>query len=116
MMGYQTRCTRVKLKPDSVDRVREWARTLNETRRDEAIATLRDETVVLEAVFLDRSAEGDFLIYIMKAESFEQAQQAVATSTHDIDKYHQEFKRSAYESWKPLELLVDLDRIEELRV
>ena len=114
-MGYQTRCVKVELKPNSLDRVREWARTLNETRRDEAMATLRDETVVLEAVFLDRSTEGDFLIYIMTAESFEKAQQAVATSTHDIDRYHQEFKRSAFESRKQLELLVDLDRIEELR-
>src|SRR5688572_9270143 len=61
--------------------------------RDEALTTLRDETVVFEAAFLDRTEAGDFLIYVMKAESFEKSNQAAATSTHDIDKYHQEFKR-----------------------
>jgi hypothetical protein len=50
----ETSCVKIRLKPGSLDRVREWAKTLNETRRDEALATLRDETVVLEAAFLDR--------------------------------------------------------------
>ena len=80
-MSYHTECAKIKLKPDSLERVREWARTLNETRRDEAMATLRDETVVLEAVFLDQTAEGDFLIYIVKAKSFEKSKQAAATSS-----------------------------------
>ena len=51
-MGYETRCARIRLKPDSLERVRQWAKTLNETRRDEAITTLRDETVIIESYFL----------------------------------------------------------------
>ena len=47
-MPYQSYCIKIKLKPGSMTRAREWAKTLNETRRDEALATLRDETVFIE--------------------------------------------------------------------
>ena len=40
----ETRCTRIKLKPGMVPRVREWARELN-ARMDEVLATLKDEGV-----------------------------------------------------------------------
>ena len=112
-MSYQTRCVKIHLKPNSLARVREWATTLNESRRAEALATLGDESVVLEAAFLDHTAEGDFLIYIMKAESFDQAKQAVANSSHEIDAYHQAFKRDTWGTRTELELLLDLDRIGE---
>src|ERR687886_238111 len=89
---YETRCVKIKLKPNSIERVREWAETLNR-RRDEAIETLRDETVVVESVFLDRTEQGDFLIYFMKAESFEKSSLAAETSSHSIDEYHRKFMR-----------------------
>ncbi len=57
-MEYQTKCFKIRLKPNSIERVREWAKTLNNTRREEALATLREETVVFEGVFLDTNAEG----------------------------------------------------------
>ncbi|HKC63916.1 MAG TPA: DUF6176 family protein, partial [Pyrinomonadaceae bacterium] len=84
---YETRCWKIKLKPDSLDRVREWAQTINE-RKDEALETLRDETVIVESVFLDRAEDGDYLIAIMKAESFEKSAEAVKRSVHAIDEYH----------------------------
>jgi hypothetical protein len=113
-MRYQTKCVKIRLKDNSLERVREWAGTINNSRRAEALATLRDETVVIEAAFLDQTAEGDFLIYVMKAETFEKSKQAVAASMHDIDKYHQDFKKDTWQSSTQLELLVDLDRIGEL--
>jgi len=113
-MRYETQCFKIKLKPNSLERVREWAQTLNETRRDEALATLRDETVIIEACFLDRTPDGDFIIVFMKAESFEQSRRAVEASSHDIDQYHQQFKKDTWESGQRLDLLVDLDRIAEV--
>ena len=50
----------------------------------------------------------------MKAESFEKACKAAETSTHDIDRYHQQVKADTWESLQPLELLVDLDRVAEI--
>ncbi len=82
-MNYETRCVKIRLKPNSLEKVREWAKTINR-RKDEALATLRDESVMLEAVFLDQNSEGDFLIYVMKAENFEKAKQAVKNSVHAI--------------------------------
>ena len=84
-MDYETRCIKIKLKPGSVERVLEWAKTLNETRRSEALATLRDEAVVIEAYFLDKTSDGDYLIAFMKAESFEKSQGVYERSTHEID-------------------------------
>jgi Family of unknown function (DUF6176) len=114
-MPYQTQCVKIRLKPNSLNAVREWAQTLNESRRAEALATLRDETVVFEAAFLDHTPEGDFLIYVTKAESFDKSGQAAARSPHDIDQYHRGFKKEAWGDRTQLELLVDLDRIDELR-
>jgi hypothetical protein len=113
-MPYPTQCVKIRLKPNSLDRVREWAATLNESRRTEALATLRDETVVFEAAFLDQTTDGDFLIYVMKAESFDIAAAAVVQPAHKIDAYHKAFKRDTWEARTPLELLVDLDRIDEV--
>ena len=112
-MNYETRCVKIKLKPNSLEKVREWAKTINE-RKPEALATLRDEGVILETVFLDQTAEGDFLISVMKAESFANAAEAVRKSVHPIDEFHQNFKRETWESGINLELLIDLDRISEI--
>ena len=109
-MSYQTSCVKIHLKPNSLDRVREWATTLSESRRPEALATLADESVVLEAAFLDHTAEGDFLIYIVRAESLNKAKEVAAKSSHEIDAYHKAFKRDTWGSRSELELLVDLAR------
>ena len=113
-MSFETRCVKIRLKPNSIEKVRAWAKTLNE-RKEEALATLRDESVILETVFLDQNTEGDFLIYVMKAESFEKAKEAVQNSVHAIDEYHQNFKRECWADGQRLETLVDLDRISEIK-
>lgn len=109
---FETRCFKVRLKPDSIERVREWAAMIN-ARKDEAIESLKDETVVVESVFLDRTAEGDFLIGYMKAVSFEKNREAVQKSVREIDDYHRQFKQATWAEHKELELLVDLERIGE---
>ena len=102
-------CTRVKLKPNSIPRVREWAAELN-SRRDEAFETLKDEGVFIESAFLEQTTDGDFLIYYMRMESMEKAKAAVARSPHPIDAYHKQFKIDCWESTQQLELLVDFER------
>jgi hypothetical protein len=108
-----TACVKVRLKPDSLDRVRAWAAELNR-RSDEVLATLLDEQVVVESVFLDQTSEGDFLIYYLKARNLEEAAQAAQQSQHEIDAYHQQFKQDAWESGKPLELLIDFENFDRL--
>ena len=108
----ETICHRIQLKPDSLDTVYEWAKELM-SRKNEALATLRDEGVWIESVFLERTEQGDFLIYYMKLESMDRAKEVVAKSKHAIDEYHQKFKKATWVTGKKLELLVDFDRFEE---
>ncbi len=106
----ELRCTRIKLKPNSLDKVREWAAEITR-RKDEALETLRDESIFLESFFLEKASDGDYLIIYIRAESLEQSQKAVTKSTHTIDAYHQAFKKECWESGENLELLVDLNRV-----
>jgi hypothetical protein len=103
-----TACLKIRLKPGSLDRVREWARELH-ARGDEVLATLRDEGIFVESVFLDSTDTGDFLIYYVKARSIEAAGEVVQRSLHPIDAYHQQFKTDAWEARTPLELLIDFE-------
>jgi uncharacterized protein DUF6176 len=108
MSATQVICKRIKLKPGSLALVREWAQTLNHDRRDEALATLRDEGVTVESAFLDHAEDGDYLVAYMRSPNLDQAVGAAATSRHSIDAYHQEFKKATWESRRVLETLVDL--------
>ena len=108
----QTSCVKVRLKPDSVGRVREWAAELN-SRSDEVLATLRDEGVVVESVFLDSDEQGDFLIYYVKATNMETASQVARHYTLPRDRRlpHAQFKQEVWESREQLELLIDFQNL-----
>ena len=102
----ETLCVRVRLKPGSLPRVREWAAELN-ARRGEVLATLRDEGVRIESVFL----EGETLVYFLKADSIERAREVYARSTHTIDAYHRRFKEETFAEETQLELLIDFENL-----
>lgn len=102
-------CVRVRLKPGSLARVEEWARTLRE-RREEALETLRLEGVTVESVFLEHAPDGDHLIYYMRAQDLERAYRVGRELAHDIQRYHEAFKRDAFDARTTLRLLVDLER------
>ena len=104
----QTKCRRIRLKPGSVDRVREWAHNLN-NRRDEVVVTLAEEGVAIESAFLEQTPNGDFLIYYMRAANLEEASRAARDSTHPIDAYHRQVLSEIVDSGEDLELLIDFD-------
>ena len=104
----ETVCVKVKLKPGSLEQVHEWAEELR-SRADEVLATLRDEDVAVESVFLDSNEQGDFLIYYMRARSLSTAREAAERSSHPIDAYHAQFKAQMWASRSSLELLVDFE-------
>jgi hypothetical protein len=106
-MPTQVICRRIRLKPDSLERVYEWARTLRE-RRNEALATLRDEEVTIESIFLDKAPDGDYLVYYMRGRDLDRSAGAAAISSHPIDAFHQAFKLETWDTRTTLELLVDL--------
>lgn len=99
----------IKLKPNSQDRVREWAETINR-RKDEALATLSDEGVVMESWFQVKVEGQDYLLCFMRSESMEHARQAGKTSQHAIDAYHKQFQAETWVAGTNISatLLVDL--------
>lgn len=100
----ETVCVKVRLKPGSLPRVQAWAAELN-ARRDEVLATLKDEGVVVESVFLD----GEELVYYLKAKEVAHAQAVYARSQRAIDGYHREFKDDTFAEQRTLELLIDFE-------
>ncbi|BDS11330.1 DUF6176 family protein [Aureispira anguillae] len=103
---------KIRLKKGSLKKVQRWAKELNH-RIEEAMETLRDEGVFLEAAFLDRGENDDYLIYFMKVKNLEKAGEIAQKSTHAIDKFHQAFKKECWVEGKNLELLIDFDRYHE---
>ena len=106
----EIQCVKVRLRRGSIERVHEWADELNR-RTDEVLETLREERVAIEAAFLDRTSEGDFLIYFVKARSLEAAQEVGRRSQHPIDEYHQRFKADVWESAEVLEPQIDFENL-----
>lgn len=109
----ESKCVRIRINDGMLPRVREWAKTLN-SRSDEVLTTLRDEGVQLEMAFLEESSEGNFLIYVMRAESFEKARSIADQSPHPIDAYHKQFIKECWGERRRPELLIDFDRSEEI--
>lgn len=105
-------CSRIQLKPDSVARVREWAATLS-SRPDEVLETLRNEGIYLECAFLDQRADGDWLVYVIKAEDIAKAWEAYGKSTLPIDEYHRSVMAEVALQRENLEPLVQFDRHDE---
>ena len=75
----QVSCNRVRIKTGSLDAVHAWARTIN-TRRVEALATLHDERVQLESVFLEHAADGDFSSTTCEAKTLAKARELAKSS------------------------------------
>jgi hypothetical protein len=101
-----TRCMLVRLKPGSLERAKEWAATLNH-RSEEVLATLKDEGVSMESVFLAGIGPDHYLVYVMQAEDFEKARTVAKTSEHPIDAYHRRFKMDTWLERVELETLID---------
>lgn len=102
----KTKCILIKLKPDSIDRVTEWANTLNQ-RSGEVFETLKNEGVCLESAFLAHINDNDYLVYVMRAEDFDKAKAVTKMSTSLIDEYHRKFKVDTWLERTELTNLID---------
>ncbi len=103
-----TICMKIKLKPESLMRARAWFEEANR-RMPEVGATLRDEGVVVECVFLDSSDAGDFSTQYVKVENFARAQEVLAKSTNAIDPENAALFQELVESAQVLEMPIDMD-------
>ena len=81
--------TRQRIEPGKTEKLREWLSKVRE-RENEACETLESEGMASEAAFLEQTEDGDFLVYYMEAEDLEQAYEAYAESSHEIDAEHED--------------------------
>jgi Family of unknown function (DUF6176) len=101
----EIRCVRIKLKPNSLDRVQNWADELKR-RKAEVLESLTAEGVTLEAAFLEKASDGDHLIYVIKADKLSKADNVTKESNRPIDEFHRDFKSAAFESGERLKQLI----------
>jgi hypothetical protein len=95
-----------RVRPDKVDRLREWMEELHR-RRDEVLLTFAQETVRHEAAWLMETVEGTILVYAVEADDLEQAERAVAENPLPIDLEHRAVMDEVIEVPIELEQLLD---------
>jgi L-rhamnose mutarotase len=91
-----------KFKPGAKQIWLDWSEELKQ-RKNEVIATLKNEGVVSESCFI--SEDGKYVYYFMEAEDFEKAKNAVLNNPHPIDVDHKKAGESSIELVAKLECL-----------
>ena len=93
---------------DQVDALRAWFEQLQTTRRNEAIATLIDETVNQETAILVKVARQHLLVYAMDVDDPEQARRSADSGNHAIDPEHRQILRQALAGTPDHETILDI--------
>lgn len=97
-----------QVRPEHVDRLRDWLREVNGPRRSEALATLEDEGCRHEQAYLINGVDGPVIVYVMEVEDVERSTRAAAHSRHPIDAEHRRIMDVALGPPLSAELLLDL--------
>lgn len=109
----QLQCLRVKLREGTTDYFVNWTKELY-NKMDKVYEALKNETMVVESIFLERCEDGDYLVFYTRAEDLVKANEAMQKSDNPVDKEALEIIQKTWESAKPLEVLFDVDRIKEV--
>jgi hypothetical protein len=97
-----------RVKPDHLDELRQWLKTANGPRRDEALATLSGEGCRHEQALFFSDAEGPMLLHVMEVENVEHSRQAAERSQHPIDADHRRIMARALGDAVEVETVLDL--------
>ncbi len=95
------------VRPGEIENLKSWFDQLRTVRRDEALATLIDETVHHETAIL---IEGDphNLVYAMEVEDPVQSKASASSGKHPIDAEHRTVMQSALGDSPSHQVLLDL--------
>lgn len=99
----------IKLKPDTDQSVKHWQAQI-ERLKEEAIESIRNEGITIESWFQAEISGDKYLLAYLRSENLEQAYRITAASKLEVDKVHQQFKRSTWDRHGIVdcELLIDL--------
>jgi len=98
----QVKLIKIKLKENGKQIWLDWSAELMR-RKEEVLATLKNEKVLSESCFL--SEDEECVYYFMEAEDFERAKEVVKNNPHPIDLDHQKAKAGSLGEGKPLKCL-----------
>lgn len=104
-------CMVIELKPGSKARVEAWADFIL-SNRDDALLTLKNESVTLESFFFVEIESKDYLVGYMRAQSMETAHNVVKESLSEIDAYHKQFQKDCWVKGIKAEPVIELSRLE----
>lgn len=105
-------CIKTKVKKNHEDQVREWFKTLNE-RAEETLQSLENEGVVIECTYLDKQADGFYLIHYMKAKDISNVYKIFNESNLEIDHFYKTNWKNYCEVRIVLEELLDLHTFDQ---
>ena len=88
--------TKRRIEPGKTRWLKEWMAEIRR-REDEAVETYESEEMYGESTFIERTDEGDFLVYYMESEDAQRAYEAFENSTHEIDREHKEVMEEVLE-------------------
>lgn len=105
-------CLKVKLKEGQTDTFIKYTENLKKNM-NQVVKALSNETMMVESIFLDRAADGDYLIFYTRAESLQKANEYMMQSTDPVDIEGLEIIQKTWDmtASKVLEVLFDVDRI-----
>jgi len=93
---------------DQVDTLRSWFNEIQTTRRDEAVATLVDETVDQETAILVEVDNQHLLVYAMDVQDPGQARRSADSGKHPIDADHQRILQQVLAGTPTHEKILDI--------
>jgi hypothetical protein len=109
---YETQLLKIKIRPGKTAKVIEFLRTLR-SRKDQSLAAMNREGMIIESMFLERRDDGDFLYYYAKARDLAQANLVNMQATDPLTLEIREFVMETWDHIVSPEPLLDLDLIPE---
>jgi hypothetical protein len=80
----QSECIRIRLRPGMTERFTQWAKQVA-NRADEAKASMAEQGVIEQNIFLERGTDTDFIVLYWKVEDLDKARAVFQRSTRKID-------------------------------
>jgi hypothetical protein len=110
----EVQCLKIKLKPNSVKKVKTW---FEELRKMEGVdEVLKKEGILVESIFLETIGQEDYLIFYVRADNLEKSNEVFNQSNHPVDVASKIFINDTWDlsNIKRFDLLYDVDRIDDL--
>lgn len=81
----ESSCMRIRLKAVMTDKLVSWAKQLP-NRMEEVAVAMKEQGIIAEHIFLERSMDGDSIIFYVKAEDLARTRDVFRSSVRAIDR------------------------------